>query len=195
MWKPFADSLSLISGTVRRRRRAGRACRRPWRSPTATSGATGSRLFYLAVPSGAFPTIVGGLAAIGANTPFSRIVVEKPFGHSLESAKALSDEIHTAFTEPQVFRIDHYLGKETVQNLVVFRFANSIWERMWNRDAIDHVQITVAESIGVEGRAGYYEQAGADPRPAAEPHAAGARVPRDGTSRAPSRPRPSATRR
>ena len=113
------------------------------------------------MPPSTFPTIVKSLASIGANTANSRIVVEKPFGHSLDSAKALSAEIHTAFDEHQLFRIDHYLGKETVQNLVVFRFANSIWERVWNRDAVDHVQITVAESIGVEGRAGYYEHAGA----------------------------------
>jgi glucose-6-phosphate 1-dehydrogenase len=105
--------------------------------------------------------IVEQLGKIGANTPMSRIVVEKPFGDSLESARRLSDTVHDVFDEGQLFRIDHYLGKETVQNLVVFRFANSVWERLWNRDAIDHVQVTVAEAIGVEGRAGYYEKAGA----------------------------------
>ncbi len=125
------------------------------------SGCMGARLYYLAVPPQAYLPIVRGLAAIGANTPNSRLVVEKPFGDSLASARALSEEIHRAFDEPQVFRIDHYLGKETVQNLVVFRFANALFERVWNRDAIDHVQLTVAESIGVEGRAGYYDRAGA----------------------------------
>jgi glucose-6-phosphate 1-dehydrogenase len=160
VWKPFADSLSFISGTfddadaLRRLQQALHIADRDL-------GCNEGRLYYLAVPPGAFPTIVQSLAAIGANTPDSRIVVEKPFGHSLESAQALSAEIHTAFAEPQIFRIDHYLGKETVQNLVVFRFANTVWERMWNRDVVEHVQITVAESIGVEGRAGYYEQAGA----------------------------------
>ena len=160
VWRRFAGSLSFISGTFD----DGAALARLKAMLDASDrelGTEENRLYYLAVPPGAFPTIVHSLAAIGANTSDSRIVVEKPFGHSLESAKALSAEIHTAFDESQVFRIDHYLGKETVQNLVVFRFANAIWERVWNRDAVDHVQITVAESIGVEGRAGYYEQAGA----------------------------------
>ena len=160
VWKPFADRFRYIAGDVvddgvmaRLRERLDAADR--------DSDCRGGRIFYLAVPPAAVPSVVGGLMAIAANTPSSRIVVEKPAGHSLETSRALSDVLHTAFSEPQVFRIDHYLGKETVQNLVVFRFANSIWERVWNRDAIDHVQITVAESIGVEGRAGYYEQAGA----------------------------------
>ncbi|MGZ8603022.1 MAG: glucose-6-phosphate dehydrogenase [Actinomycetota bacterium] len=160
VWKPFADSLSFISGRFDDEAALGRL-KQALEHADHHLGAQEGRLFYLAVPPSTFPTIVKGLAAIGANTANSRIVVEKPFGHSLDSAKALSAEIHTAFDEHQLFRIDHYLGKETVQNLVVFRFANSIWERVWNRDAVDHVQITVAESIGVEGRAGYYEHAGA----------------------------------
>jgi glucose-6-phosphate 1-dehydrogenase len=159
-WKPFADSLWFISGTFDDQDALGRL-KTALDRHDGELGADENRLYYLAVPPGAFPTIVHALAAIGANTPDSRIVVEKPFGHSLESARELSGEIHTAFDESQVFRIDHYLGKETVQNLVVFRFANAIWERVWNRDAVDHVQITVAESIGVEGRAAYYERAGA----------------------------------
>ena len=89
-----------------------------------------------------------------------RIIVEKPFGHSLESARALNRVIRARFAEHQIYRIDHYLGKETVQNLLVFRFANSIFEPVWNRDHIHHVQITAAESLGVEHRAGYYEEAG-----------------------------------
>jgi glucose-6-phosphate 1-dehydrogenase len=160
IWKPLADSLSFISGTFDDVSALGRL-RQKLEVADVDLGVDDGRLYYLAVPPAAFPSIVNGLSSIGANTANSRIVVEKPFGHSLESAKALSAEIHPAFDEPQVFRIDHYLGKETVQNLVVFRFANSIWERVWNRDAVDHVQITVAESIGVEGRAGYYESAGA----------------------------------
>ena len=159
-FKPFADSLWFISGTFDDEEALSRL-KAALDHNDDELGAHENRLYYLAVPPGAFPTIVHSLAAIGANTPDSRIVVEKPFGHSLESARELSGEIHTAFDESQVFRIDHYLGKETVQNLVVFRFANAIWERVWNRDAVDHVQITVAESIGIEGRAGYYEQAGA----------------------------------
>ena len=90
-----------------------------------------------------------------------RLVIEKPFGHDLESARALTTEIQQHFAEDEVFRIDHYLGKETVQNMLALRFANGIFEPIWNRQFIDHVQITVAESIGIEGRAGYYEQAGA----------------------------------
>jgi glucose-6-phosphate 1-dehydrogenase len=160
VWKPFADSLSFISGTFDDDVALGRLKQALDHADEALGCAEG-RLYYLAVPPAAFPTIVKSLASIGANTEDSRIVVEKPFGHSLDSAKALSAEIHTAFAERQLFRIDHYLGKETVQNLVVFRWANSIWERVWNRDAVDHLQITVAESIGVEGRAGYYERAGA----------------------------------
>ncbi|MET0801288.1 MAG: glucose-6-phosphate dehydrogenase [Actinomycetota bacterium] len=160
VWKPFAASLSFISGTAEDEEALGRL-RRSLEEVDDDLGTEGARLYYLAVPPQAFPTIVESLAAIGANTANSRIVVEKPFGHSLDSAKALTAAIHTAFDESQVFRIDHYLGKETVQNLVVFRFANSIWERVWNRDAVDHVQLTVAESVGVGGRAGYYERAGA----------------------------------
>jgi len=160
VWTRFAGSLSFISGTFDDEAAIGRL-KLALEHADRDLGAQEGRLFYLAVPPSTFPTIVKSLASIGANTANSRIVVEKPFGHSLDSAKRLSAEIHTAFDEHQLFRIDHYLGKETVQNLVVFRFANSIWERVWNRDAVDHVQITVAESIGVEGRAGYYEHAGA----------------------------------
>jgi glucose-6-phosphate 1-dehydrogenase len=90
-----------------------------------------------------------------------RVVVEKPFGHDLDSAKALNDEVNRVFHEDQVFRIDHYLGKETVQNILVFRFANGIFENVWNRNYIDHIEITAAESIGIEGRGPFYESAGA----------------------------------
>src|SRR5207247_870060 len=90
-----------------------------------------------------------------------RVVIEKPFGHDLESARALNLELHREMEEEQIFRIDHYLGKETVQNILVFRFANGIFEPIWNRGYIDHVQVTVAETIGVETRGAYYDQAGA----------------------------------
>src|SRR5205085_3287817 len=93
--------------------------------------------------------------------PWVRVIIEKPFGHDLESARELNDEVNKVFRESQVFRIDHYLGKETVQNILVFRFANGIFEPVWNRNFIDHIQITVAESIGVEGRGRFYEEAGA----------------------------------
>jgi len=128
-----------------------------------------NRLFYLAVPPSEFGPIVDGLRAsrliapVGqerSGGPWTRIVFEKPFGHDLSSARALNDAIASAFDESQVFRIDHYLGKETVQNLLVFRFANSLFEPLWGRGHVDHVQITVAEDIGVEGRGAFYEQTG-----------------------------------
>src|SRR5256714_230229 len=102
-----------------------------------------------------------GLLQREAENGWQRIVVEKPFGHDLESAHQLNRELTRYAREDQVFRIDHYLGKETVQNILMFRFSNSIFERLWNRDSIDHVQITVSEKIGVGGRGGYYEEAGA----------------------------------
>ena len=131
-----------------------------------TSG-PGNCLFYLATPPQAFIPIVRGLKESGlarkgqAASPWSRLIVEKPFGRDLASATALNEEIRAAFDEQQVFRIDHYLGKETVQNLMVLRFANSIFEPIWHQKYVDHVQITVGEALGVEGRAGYYDRAGA----------------------------------
>ena len=128
-------------------------------------GTGGNRLFYLATPPSAFASIVGGLGAAGLARPgeggtFARVVVEKPFGHDLESALALNRQIHAVFDERSVFRIDHYLGKETVQNLLVFRFANAIFEPIWNQVFVDSVQITVAESLGVGTRGRYFEEAG-----------------------------------
>jgi len=122
-------------------------------------------LFYLAVPPDFFDDIVRGLGRTGLaheeKGRWRRVIVEKPFGHDLTSARQLNRQIAGVFDERQIFRIDHYLGKETVQNLMVFRFANGIFEPVWNRRYIDHVQITVAETVGVEGRGGYYESAGA----------------------------------
>jgi glucose-6-phosphate 1-dehydrogenase len=121
----------------------------------------GNRVYYLAVPPGAFPTIVDELGKRRSAKGWTRLIVEKPFGHDLESARALNAMLREHFEENEIFRIDHYLGKETVQNMNALRFANGIFEPIWNRQFIDHVQITVAESIGIEGRAGYYEAAGA----------------------------------
>ncbi len=123
-------------------------------------------LFYFAIPPSVCGTVVERLSAAGLTKPgnadgWRRVIVEKPFGTDLASAKALNAELHTHLDESQVFRIDHYLGKETVQNLLVFRFANGMFEPVWNRRYIDHVQITAAETVGVERRAGYYEGAGA----------------------------------
>jgi glucose-6-phosphate 1-dehydrogenase len=127
----------------------------------------GNRLFYLAVAPEYFSDIIGFLGKHEMNKPgegdhhWVRTIIEKPFGHDLESARALNDEVNKVFDEDQIFRIDHYLGKETVQNILVFRFANGIFEPVWNRNYIDHVEITAAESIGIEGRGPFYEQAGA----------------------------------
>ena len=124
-----------------------------------------NRLFYLATAPEFFDHIARQLGANGlASTEaagWTRIIVEKPFGHDLASAQALNAELAHVFNENQIFRIDHYLGKETVQNLLVFRFGNSIFEPLWNHQYIDHVQVTNAEAIGVEGRGSYYEKAGA----------------------------------
>jgi glucose-6-phosphate 1-dehydrogenase len=124
-------------------------------------GTGGNRVYYFAVPPSAIGTLVGEIAARRGATGWIRLIIEKPFGHDLSSAEELNAEIQQHFAENEVFRIDHYLGKETVQNMLALRFANGIFEPIWNRQFIDHVQITVAESIGIEGRAGYYESAGA----------------------------------
>jgi glucose-6-phosphate 1-dehydrogenase len=121
----------------------------------------GNRVYYLAVPPAAFSTIVDALGTRRSRQGWTRLIVEKPFGHDLASAKSLNEMLGKHFTEEEIFRIDHYLGKETVQNMLALRFANGIFEPIWNRQFVDHVQITVAESIGIEGRAGYYEAAGA----------------------------------
>ena len=134
----------------------------------AARSAAANHLFYLAVPPSVFPATVTNLAASGllrrtpsaSDRPWSRIVVEKPFGRSLASATELNALLLDRVGEHQVYRIDHYLGKEAVQNILVFRFANSIFEPLWNREYVSHVQITVAESLGVETRGKYYEEAG-----------------------------------
>jgi glucose-6-phosphate 1-dehydrogenase len=126
-----------------------------------TRGTKGNRVYYLAVPPAAFDDIVTALGRRRAASGWTRLIVEKPFGHDLASAQQLNELITTYFHEDEIFRIDHYLGKETVQNMLVLRFANGIFEPIWNRQFIDHVQITVAESLGIEGRADFYEHAGA----------------------------------
>ena len=130
-------------------------------------GTKGNRLFYLATAPEYFADIINSLGKHEMNKPadgsatWVRTIIEKPFGHDLESARALNDDVNKVFAEDQIFRIDHYLGKETVQNILVFRFANGIFENVWNRNYIDHVEITAAEAIGIEGRGPFYETAGA----------------------------------
>lgn len=126
-------------------------------------GTAGNRLFYLAIAPEYYATVAANLGAAGLNKSdgFTRIIVEKPFGTDLESAKVLNTEFRAVFDESQIYRIDHYLGKETVQNIAVFRFGNAIFEPIWNRHYIDHVEITVAESVSVGSRGGFYDKAGA----------------------------------
>jgi len=128
-------------------------------------GTQGNRLYYLAIVPSGFDKVVAGLGESGladeSEGGFRRLVIEKPFGHDLRSAQALDECLHEVFAEQQVFRIDHYLAKETVQNILALRFANAIFEPIWNRRYVDHVELTVAESLGVGHRSTFYEQAGA----------------------------------
>jgi glucose-6-phosphate 1-dehydrogenase len=126
-------------------------------------GGSGNRLFYLATPPAAYEPIINAIGAHGlrGQSGWSRVVVEKPYGRDLATAMHLTSVVQEVFREDEVFRIDHYLGKETVQNILVLRFANSIFEPIWTRQFVDHVQITAAESIGIEERAGYYDSVGA----------------------------------
>jgi glucose-6-phosphate 1-dehydrogenase len=122
----------------------------------------GNRAFYLSLPPSVYGPAIEGLGDVGLNDSpgWTRVVVEKPFGYDLASARELNEQVHRHFDEDQVYRIDHYLGKETVQNLMAFRFGNALFESMWNREHIDRVEITVSEALGVGGRGGYYDQSG-----------------------------------
>ena len=158
------ERLSYVSGDIDDE---GMYRRLQERLATSEGGAVAHRLFYLAVPPALFPPALRHLSASRLmprqrddGEGWARVIIEKPFGSDLASARALNRLVRSAFSERQVFRIDHYLGKETVQNLLVHRFANSIFEPVWNRDHVHHVQITVAETVGVEHRASFYEQAG-----------------------------------
>src|SRR5947209_4555558 len=128
------------------------------------NGSSPNHLFYVSTPASVAGTIIEGSGAVGLNRRdhgWTRIVLEKPFGRDLESAQTLNDVVHGVFDEKTVYRIDHYLGKETVQNILVFRFGNSLFEPVWNRNYIDYVEITAAETLGVESRAAFYEETGA----------------------------------
>jgi glucose-6-phosphate 1-dehydrogenase len=165
LWDDFAEGIFYQSGQFADRG-AFRDLAERLEQIDAARGTRGNRLFYLATPPSAYEEIVENLGRVrlnrqGEREGWARIVVEKPFGHDLESAGELNDALMQVFEESQVYRIDHYLGKETVRNMMVFRFGNGIFEPLWNRRYVDHVQITVSEDLGVEGRGAFYEEAGA----------------------------------
>ena len=164
VWNSFAEGLTYVRGDFTDETAYDRL-RDHLAELDAQRGTLGNRLHYLATPPEAYDGIVSLIGSHALDTgpkgSSQRIIVEKPFGHDLDSARELNARINRVFHESDVFRIDHYLGKETVQNIIAFRFANGIFEPLWNRQYVDHVQITVAESIGIEGRGGYYEASGA----------------------------------
>ncbi len=164
VWAWLVERLYYVPGDFRDAR-AYQSLKESLAQADATHGTNGNYLYYLATAPSFFSEIVRQLGVQGLAAQrgrgWRRVVIEKPFGHDLESARALNAELRQVLDESQIYRIDHYLGKETVQNILVFRFANGIFEPVWNRRYIDHVQITVAESIGVEHRGRYYEEAGA----------------------------------
>lgn len=164
-WAKFAPHLAYV-GSVFEDAAGFQRLRTRLEELDHEQGTRGNRLYYLAVPPGVMEMVAqqlgrAGLVCDPASSCFTRIIVEKPFGHDLESAQQLNADLHKVFDERQIFRIDHYLGKETTQNILVFRFGNVIWEPVWSRTFVDHVEITVGETVGVEQRAGYYEKAGA----------------------------------
>ncbi|HZR30592.1 MAG TPA: glucose-6-phosphate dehydrogenase [Terriglobales bacterium] len=161
-WESFAEGLSYLTAQTDQPDHY-RELAKELERVDHERGTGSNRLFYLAVPPSSILEIVRQLdAAKLARTPqgWTRIIIEKPFGHDLDSARQLNERIARVFDEDQIYRIDHYLGKETVQNLMVFRFANGIFEPIWNRRYVDNIQITAAETVGVENRAAYFEEAG-----------------------------------
>jgi len=163
-WRFLTDRMSYLQGDLTNPetyRRLGEHLA----TPDKSAGAPGNHIFYLAIADRFFGTVVAGLGAAGLTAEkdgqWRRVVIEKPFGHDLASAKALNAEILKTLQESQIYRIDHFLGKETVQNIMALRFANGLFEPSWNRGRIDHIQITVAETVGVEHRGKFYERTGA----------------------------------
>lgn len=165
IWEKFARSLHYQQGDYGSATDYEVLCKRLAAIEQA-HGSGANRLFYVATPPEVYPTIIENVGSVlctgaaGGDRHWSRIIIEKPFGHDLKSARELNEHVHRFFREEQVYRIDHYLGKETVQNIFVFRFANGIFEPIWDRRYVDNVQITVAESIGIGNRGSYYEKAG-----------------------------------
>ena len=161
IWESLADGMIYVPVTAENADEGFDRLAKALTELDRDRGTAGNRVYYLAVPPSAFETIVEGVGKRRSTDGWTRLIVEKPFGHDLNSALELNDLLHRYFEESEIYRIDHYLGKETVQNMLALRFANGIFEPVWNRQFIDHIEITVAESIGIEGRADYYEQAGA----------------------------------
>jgi glucose-6-phosphate 1-dehydrogenase len=164
-WAAFAKRMVYVHGSTDDPR-TFQALRERLEEVDREHGTRGNRLYYLALPPSVIAPTTEGLGRAGLvcdedDECWTRIIVEKPFGRDLASAHELNRALLRVFGEKQVFRIDHYLGKETLQNLLIFRFANVIWEPLWSRTYVDHVQITVSESVGVEGRANYYDRSGA----------------------------------
>ncbi|HEY3840100.1 MAG TPA: glucose-6-phosphate dehydrogenase [Bryobacteraceae bacterium] len=162
IWDAFAQGLFYMAGDVGDPKCYSDLAAR-LKEIEAARHTSGNVLFYLSTQPSQYGPVARGLGEVGLakGSGWRRVVIEKPFGHDLESARHLSEEVHEYFDEHEVYRIDHYLGKETVQNILAFRFGNGIFEPLWDRRYIDNVQITGAESIGVEGRGAYYQEAGA----------------------------------
>lgn len=160
LWSNFKDRVSYLAGDYTEPDTYNRLIARLTQFD-AEKGTRGNRLFHLAMPPALYSRIIEQLGQAGLNRSagWTRIIIEKPFGRDLASARQLNEQIHAVFDESQVYRIDHYLGKETVQNILTFRLANAIFEPLWNRNYICHTQITIAESVGVGHRAGYYDSA------------------------------------
>jgi glucose-6-phosphate 1-dehydrogenase len=161
VWQGLADGMHYVAGTADDGEDVFDQIDDALTGLDRDRGCGGNRVYYLAVPPSAFETIVEGIGKHRSTDGWTRLIVEKPFGHDLQSAQELNVLLHKHFDETEIFRIDHYLGKETVQNMLALRFANGIFEPIWNRQFIDHIQVTVAETLGIEGRADYYEHAGA----------------------------------